>query len=81
MAREPLMAWNEAALEDIAAYAQSQKTTGLLVIQDRAVVLERNWPLPPGSEAFLARMTHGVTAEEHLHPTGSRLAKKTSSAS
>jgi CubicO group peptidase (beta-lactamase class C family) len=60
------MAWDDAALDDVASYAQSQKTTGLLVIQDRAVVLERNWPLPPGSEAFLARMTHGVTAEGAL---------------
>jgi CubicO group peptidase (beta-lactamase class C family) len=60
------MAWDETALGDVAAFAQTQKTTGLLVIHERAAVLERNWPLPAGSEGFQARMTHGVTAEGAL---------------
>jgi CubicO group peptidase (beta-lactamase class C family) len=60
------MTWNQAGLDDLAAYAQAQKTTGLLIIQQGRMVLERNWPVPPGSEAFLARLTHGATPDGAL---------------
>jgi CubicO group peptidase (beta-lactamase class C family) len=60
------MTLNQAGLDDLAAYAQAQNTTGLLVIQRGDVVLERNWPVPPGSEAFLARLTHGMAADGAL---------------
>jgi CubicO group peptidase (beta-lactamase class C family) len=36
-----------AALQPALDYAQGQKTTGFLVIQDRKVLAERNWPAPP----------------------------------
>lgn len=35
-----------AALQPALDYAQGQKTTGFLVIQDRKVLAERNWPAP-----------------------------------
>ncbi len=51
------------ALED---YALAQKTTGLLVIQGGETLIERNWPLPPGSEAFAAMLVRGTAANGAL---------------
>ena len=34
------------AWQGVLDYAQSQKTTGFLVVQDRKTVVERNWPAP-----------------------------------
>jgi CubicO group peptidase (beta-lactamase class C family) len=56
----PSPAWNAAALEDLAAYVQSQKTTGFLIIQDRKLIYEHNWPLPPDASTFAANFTHGT---------------------
>ncbi len=58
--------WNAAALEELAAYVQSQKTTGLLIIQDRKVIYEHNWALPADSAAFAANFTHGTDASGAL---------------
>lgn len=55
--------WNATALDDLADYARGQRSTALLVIEARRTVLERNWPLPAGSEAFERRYTHGRTRE------------------
>lgn len=51
--------WNPGALDEVAAYVQSQHTTGFLIIQDRKVIFERNWPLPPDAATFAANFTHG----------------------
>ena len=53
--------WNEAALEEVTAYAQSQKTTGFLIIQDGKTIAEHYWPLPDdaASENFRANFVHG----------------------
>lgn len=53
--------WNPAALEDLATYCRDQRTTGLLVVQDRQTILERNWPVPAGSEVFVRRYVHGAS--------------------
>ncbi len=58
--------WNTAALAELAAYVQSQKTTGFLIIQDRKVIYEHNWPLPPAAAAFAANSTHGMDAHGAL---------------
>ena len=58
--------WNAAALDELAAYVQSQKTTGFLIIQDRKVVYEHNWPLPPEAANFAANFTHGTDAHGGL---------------
>src|ERR1700742_184555 len=58
--------WNAAALDDVAAYVQSQKTTGFLIIQDRKVIFEHNWPLPADAAAFTANFTHGNDAHGAL---------------
>jgi CubicO group peptidase (beta-lactamase class C family) len=52
--------WNVAALEEVAAYVQSQKTTGFLIVQDRKVIQENNWPLPSDAATFAANFTHGT---------------------
>ena len=52
--------WNTAALDELAAYVQSQATTGFLIIQDRKVIYEHNWPLPPTAAAFATNLTHGT---------------------
>src|SRR5690348_10527640 len=54
------------ALDDLADYAASQKTTGLLVARDGDTLLERNWPLPPGSEQFAALFARGMTEHAAL---------------
>jgi CubicO group peptidase (beta-lactamase class C family) len=53
--------WNAAALDDLASYCRDQRTTGLLVVQDRQTILERNWPVPAGSEVFERRYLHGAS--------------------
>lgn len=52
------IAWNAAALAEVSAYAQSQKTTGLLIMEDRKVVLEHNWPLGAQDSRFAANWVH-----------------------
>jgi CubicO group peptidase (beta-lactamase class C family) len=53
--------WNAAALAEIVSYAQSQKTTGFLIIQDGRTITEHNWPLPDdaASKTFGANFVHG----------------------
>ncbi|HVY90106.1 MAG TPA: serine hydrolase [Hyphomonadaceae bacterium] len=58
--------WNAAALADAVSYAQSQKTTGFLIIQDRKVIAESNWPLPADAETFKTNFVHGAAANGAL---------------
>lgn len=58
--------WDAAALADLAAYCESQRTTGLLVVSDRGTVLEMNWLLAPGSDDFARRLVHGRSADGAL---------------
>ncbi|MBZ5601534.1 MAG: beta-lactamase family protein [Acidobacteriia bacterium] len=58
--------WTPAALDELAAYVQSQKTTGFLIIQDRKVIFEHNWPLPADAANFAANFTHGTDAHGAL---------------
>ena len=58
-ASEPAAAWSVQGLDGVADYARSQKTTGLLIIQDGRTVLERNWPLGDGDARFAANWTAG----------------------
>ncbi len=52
--------WSTSGLDEVAAYVQSQKTTGFLIVQDRKVIYEHNWPLPEEAAAFAANFTHGT---------------------
>jgi CubicO group peptidase (beta-lactamase class C family) len=58
--------WTPAALDELVAYVQSQKTTGFLIVQDNKVIFEHNWPLPPEAAAFAANFTHGTDAHGAL---------------
>jgi CubicO group peptidase (beta-lactamase class C family) len=58
--------WNGAALDDVAAYVASQKTTGFLIVQNRRIVYEHNWPLAPDAGRFGANFTHGTDARGAL---------------
>jgi CubicO group peptidase (beta-lactamase class C family) len=58
--------WTIAALNELAAYAQSQKTTGFLIIEDRKLIYEHNWLLPPDAATFAANFTHGTDAHGAL---------------
>jgi CubicO group peptidase (beta-lactamase class C family) len=62
----PASGWNTAALDELAAYVQSQSATGLLIVQDRNVVYEHNWPLPTEAATFAANYTHGTDAHGAL---------------
>jgi CubicO group peptidase (beta-lactamase class C family) len=61
-----LAGWNAAALQDVVAYVQGQKSTGLLIIDDGRIVSEHNWPLPPEAAAFAANFTHGTSSDGAL---------------
>jgi CubicO group peptidase (beta-lactamase class C family) len=54
------------AFAEVEAYASAQGTTGLLIIQDGTILLERNWPLAPGSKKFRAIMTYGPARDGAL---------------
>ncbi len=58
--------WNADALADLASYAQSQKTTGFLIIQNRKVIYEHNWPLAADAEQFEKNFTYGPAADGAL---------------
>ena len=54
-----------AALQAVLDYVQGQKTTGFLIIQDRKVVVEKNWPVPADAGPFRA-FTYGTTRDGAL---------------
>ena len=58
--------WTVAALDELAAYVQSQRTTGFLIVQDRKVIYEHNWPLPVDAANFATNFTHGTDAHGAL---------------
>jgi len=58
--------WTTTALDELTAYVQSQKTTGFLIIQDRKVIYEHNWPLPADGATFAPNFTHGTDAHGAL---------------
>jgi len=58
--------WSPLALDELATYVHSQKTTGFLIIQDRKVIYEHNWPLPAEAAGFAANFTHGTDAHGAL---------------
>lgn len=43
-----------AALQEVLDYVRGQKTTGFLVIRDRKVLVEKNWPAPASAGQFRA---------------------------
>ena len=47
-------------------YAKAQRTTGFLIVQDRCVLVERNWPLPDKAQAFARSFVHGASADGAL---------------
>lgn len=62
----PVCAAETPNMQAVLDYVQGQKTTGFLVIQDRKVIVERNWALPDGPSPFRAALTYGVTADGAL---------------
>jgi len=60
--------WNEAALQEVLAYARAQKTTGLLIIEDRQIIVEHNWPLPDDADSgkFREAFVHGQAPDGSL---------------
>lgn len=58
--------WNAAALADVVAYAQSQKATGFLIIQNGETITEHNWPLSAADAVFKSSFVHGQTPDGAL---------------
>lgn len=52
--------WKVPALQRAVDYARGQKTTGFLVIHDRRIVAEYNWPLAADAGNFRAAFVHGL---------------------
>ena len=64
---EPAAAgWDPAALAGLLTYVQGQKTTGFLIVQDRRIVAERNWPLAADATTFRDNFTHGTSRDSAL---------------
>lgn len=54
--------WNQAALEEVISYLASQKSTGLVIIEDNKIIAEKLWPLPADVGAF-AGFVHGTAPD------------------
>ena len=55
-----------APLQAVLDYAQSQNTTGFLVVRDRVTLVERNWPPPAAAAQFRATLAYETTADGAL---------------
>ncbi len=55
-----------AAMQAVLDYAQSQRTTGFMIVQDRKTIVEKNWPLPADAGPFRAIAVYGTTPEGSL---------------
>jgi CubicO group peptidase (beta-lactamase class C family) len=58
--------WNVTALDEVARYAASQKTTGLLIIDNGRIVYEHNWPLGDDARTFRTNFVHGADSDGAL---------------
>ena len=60
--------WNAGALQQVVDFVRGQKTTGFLLIHQRRIIAEHNWPLPsdPVTANFKAAFVHGQTAHGAL---------------
>ena len=54
------------ALQAVLDYAQSQKTTGFLIVRDGKTVVERNWPLPADAGPQFRAFTYETTPDGAL---------------
>lgn len=57
--------WNTAALDDVLAYAEAQRSTGFIIIDRGRIITERYWPAPEGDAAFRL-FVHGTSADGAL---------------
>lgn len=55
-----------AELGPVTDYVRGQRTTGFLVMRDREVLAEHNWPPGDGAAAFRASYTYGTTPDGAL---------------
>ena len=58
--------WNQAALDEMVSYVGSQKSTGLVIIEDNRIIAEKLWPLPTDAEGFRSGFVHGEAADGAL---------------
>lgn len=65
LAAAPAVAAETPAMQAVLDYAQSQKTTGFLIVRDRKTVVERNWPVPADAGMFRA-MAYETTPDGEL---------------
>ena len=54
-----------AAMQAVLDYVQSQKTTGFLIVRERKIVVEKNWPAPVADAQF-KNFTYETTADGAL---------------
>ena len=65
-ARPDAAGWNRAALEEVLAYAQAQRSTGFVIIDHERIIAERYWPLTESAAQFKATFVHGTSPEGAL---------------
>lgn len=59
----PEAGYDAAALEEVAAYAESQRSSGLVVLYDGRILLERYWEVPEKEGSHYRIMVTGTTAD------------------
>jgi CubicO group peptidase (beta-lactamase class C family) len=62
----PAFAALSSAMQDVVDYVGGQKTTGFIVVRDRATLVEKNWPLPADAAPFRGNFSYGTTPDGAL---------------
>ncbi len=60
------LGWSQAALEDVISYVGSQKSTGLVIIENNRIITEKLWPLGADADVFRSGFVHGMAADGAL---------------
>jgi CubicO group peptidase (beta-lactamase class C family) len=63
---DPAAGWHAPALAEVLSYAQAQKSTGFLIVQNGRIVAEATWPLGADAAAFEHNFVHGTAADGAL---------------
>ena len=64
---DPIAAgWNASALDALIDYVGSQKSTGLIIIQNDKVIVAKQWPLPADADRFQTTFVHGTASDGAL---------------
>lgn len=58
--------WDTAALAELIAYAETQNSTGLIILDRGRIIAERYWPAPEQPALFAENFVHGMAPDGAL---------------